>query len=81
MIPAADSQTDFPALARAVAERIHQRTSRRLRELCVDAAEDRVLVQGRAQSYYVKQLALAACREVLADRAALELVHEIDVTP
>jgi hypothetical protein len=45
---------------------IAQRTWGRIRQLHVDATPDRVVVTGSAPSYYLKQLALLAVKEVLA---------------
>ena len=44
---------------------IAQRTGGRVRRLRAEATEARVVVHGEAPSYYIKQLAVAAIREVL----------------
>jgi hypothetical protein len=42
---------------------IVRRTGGRVENLCVEAINGRVVVRGRVDSHYVKQLALAAVRE------------------
>ena len=41
------------------------RTSRRVRDLSIEMSPERVVLRGRASSYYVKQLAQHGVREVL----------------
>jgi hypothetical protein len=60
------------ALARAIERRIAERTWRRIRQLEVEVREGRIIVHGCTASYYVKQLALAAVRDV-TDAAPVEL--------
>jgi len=55
---------DGLALEEAIASRIGQRTSGRLRRLRVEASAERVVVRGATSSYYIKQLALQAALEV-----------------
>lgn len=57
---------------------INQRTGGRVRNLSVECAGDRVIVHGRAGSYYHKQLALAAALETVDPDW---LVFDIDVAP
>jgi len=45
--------------------RIEARTGRRIRQLRVECSGPRVTVRGVAPSYYLKQLALSALRELL----------------
>jgi hypothetical protein len=65
------------ALALAIERQIAQRTWRRIQQLQVEVREDRVIVHGCTTSYYVKQLALAAVRDV-TDAAPVDL--DIQVT-
>ena len=47
--------------------RVHLRTGRRVRNLEVEVSLERVVLQGQATSYYVKQLAQHGVRECLPD--------------
>ena len=51
--------------AETIQRHIDSRTWRRVRQLRVDCSGARVAVRGVASSYYVKQLAISALREVL----------------
>jgi hypothetical protein len=53
-------------LARILVDRIASRTGRRVRGLVVAHCHDKLTVRGTAESYYVWQLVIAACRESLA---------------
>ena len=66
------TQTPGPELAQAIERRIAQRTWGRIRQLHVEMTADRVVVHGFSSTYYVKQLALQAVREV-ASSAPLEV--------
>jgi hypothetical protein len=55
---------------------ILDRTGRRVRGLCVEVNDERVVLRGRTGSYYVKQLAQHSVWEVIPD-ALLE--NEIEV--
>jgi hypothetical protein len=57
---------------------INQRTWGRVKNLRVERAGNRVVIHGRAGSYYHKQLALAAALESVD---AETLVFDIDVVP
>ena len=46
-------------------ERILGRPGRRVRDLWLEMAEDRITLHGRTETYHVKQLALSAIREAL----------------
>jgi hypothetical protein len=48
-----------------VRDRVLERTNRRVRELAVEVHKDRVVLRGRADSFYTKQLALHGVRELL----------------
>ena len=58
---------------------IEQRTGNRIRCLRVGTYGRRVVVRGFAGSHYVRQLALAAIFEVLADRPPDEVELNIEV--
>ena len=63
-------------ILRAVAQAIHERTWGRVSNLRVEFRGELVVVCGRTQTYYLKQLALEAAREVLApDRPLLIDIH------
>ena len=64
---------------------IAKRTGGQIRNLRVEAVDGRIIVSGRANSYYVKQLAIAAVREAFAaspsqsDRIAVDIeVQNVD---
>jgi hypothetical protein len=50
---------------RAIEQRIHERTWGRVRNLQVELRDEQVVVHGCTPTYYLKQLALEAAREVL----------------
>jgi hypothetical protein len=56
---------DFPRLRDELETRIKALTGRRLRNLEVKLSADGVILEGHAQTYYVKQLAQHGVREVL----------------
>jgi DNA-binding response OmpR family regulator len=60
---------------------IAKRTRGRVRNLRVAAVDGRIIVSGRANSYYVKQLAIAALREAFAasEFQSERIAVEIDV--
>jgi len=64
-------------LERTISQQIVQRSWGRVRGLQVEWHDGSVTVTGRAPSYYVKQLALLAVREVI-DHAPVELNIEVD---
>jgi hypothetical protein len=47
--------------------RVQIRTGRRVRNLAIEVRPERVVVRGRASTYYVKQLAQQGIREFLPD--------------
>jgi hypothetical protein len=57
------------------------RTSGRVRGLSVEKIGDRVIVRGRTETHYVRQLALAAVQQALEalPQEPLEVQLEIDV--
>ena len=59
--------TTPPTLRELVLQRVTTLTSRRVRDLVVEVAPDRVTLRGRADSFHVKQLAQHGVREVVPD--------------
>lgn len=76
------SQSDSVSsdLAQAIERQIRLRTGRRIHPLDVAVTADRVIVQGRAPSYYLKQLALQAVLDVLGQLGPGRLEMSIEVT-
>jgi len=68
-------QTD---LIGVLERQIAQRTWRRIHRLRVERVNGRLVVQGWTSSYYVKQLALLAVREVF-EAASMPLDCEVDL--
>src|SRR5947209_5670009 len=66
-IPGGPMMTDCYAdpLRHELERRVQTRTSRRVRNLCVELTPERVVLRGQATSYYVKQLAFHGIRELL----------------
>jgi hypothetical protein len=67
---------DLSRLEASVERRIQERTWGRVRQLRVEAGQDRLVVRGCTPSYYVKQLAVQAVLEVVgwdAPRVDLDL--------
>jgi hypothetical protein len=59
-----------------IERRIHARTWCRVRRLHVEADGEQVVIHGSTQTYYLKQLALEAAREVLGcARVLLVNIH------
>ena len=57
--------TTPPTLVEIIAQRIVDRTGRRVRDLSIEVAAERVVLRGLADSFHVKQLAQAGAREAL----------------
>ena len=53
------------ALQKELAERVCQRTGRRVRNLSIELRPDGVVLRGRAPTYHVKQLAQQGVRDLL----------------
>jgi hypothetical protein len=68
-----------PPLPQALEHRIRERTWDGVRDLFVKADPGCVLVQGRARTYYVKQLAIQAIREVLGPTDCTRIQADIVV--
>lgn len=58
---------DSLRLREALEHQVLTRTGRRVRDLAIDLAPDRVVLRGSASTYHVKQLAQQGVREVLPD--------------
>ncbi len=71
-----DEQTQQQVLRTKLAQCIMGRSSGGIRDLQVDVSSGRVVLQGRAKTYYAKQLAQEAARQV---HKLAELVNEIVV--
>jgi len=59
--------SDFPHLREKLETCVLARTGRRVRNLAIDLAPDRVVLRGMAMTYHVKQLAQQGVRELLPD--------------
>jgi hypothetical protein len=70
---------DF-SLRQEVERHIHLRTGRRVRDLSVEIEPERVVLRGRAGSYYVKQLAQHGALEVLPG-VALSNTIVVELSP
>lgn len=46
---------------------VHERTGHRVRDLHVELESERIILQGQAGSYYVKQLAQSGVRDMLPE--------------
>ncbi len=60
-------------LERAIERRIIQRTWGRIRALEVEVVDNRVIIRGRAPSYYVEQLALQGVLDVIESAGAMRI--------
>lgn len=69
-------QGDFSTLSDRIISHVHARTGGRLKNFLVELSPDRVVLQGNANSFYVKQLAQQGVRELLPQ---LPLQNAIDV--
>lgn len=58
---------------------ITKRTGGRGRNLCVETVDGRVIVRGRSESHYIKQLALAAVREAFEASESQSDRIELDI--
>ena len=68
---------DQPRELRGMVERrVLQRTHRSIQDLTVDMVDESIVISGRTNTFYVKQLATQAAQEVIADGS---LSNEITV--
>ena len=56
---------NLPLLQHELEHHVHARTGRRVRNLAIELRPERVVLHGRASTYYVKQLAQHGIRDVL----------------
>lgn len=81
-VPAENQANNPPALKtleRAIKTRIKDFTHGNVCSITIQAAVDRMVVSGFANSYYQKQLALQAVLEVLGDHSSLQIDLQIEV--
>jgi hypothetical protein len=62
-----------------IKERIVQRTGGRIQMLEVEVIGDKVVVRGRAPSYYLKQLALQGALDVIGFGSATKIEFNVEV--
>jgi hypothetical protein len=62
-----------------IKDAIRRRTGRRIQELEVKTSGERVLVRGRAPSYYVGQLALCGVWDVIGCTSSIDVRLEVEV--
>ena len=68
------------ALERAIERQVMQRTWGRIQALEVMVSHNRVVVRGRAPSYYVEQLALQGVLDVIGSAHAMPIDLDIQVS-
>jgi hypothetical protein len=66
-------------LERAIERQIVRRTWGRVRALEVEVTDNRIIVHGRAVSYYLYQLALRGILEVIESPGAMQIEMKIQV--
>lgn len=66
-------------LERAIERQIVRRTSGRVQALEVEVTDNRIVVHGRAASYYLYQLALRGILEVIDSPGAMQIEMKIQV--
>jgi hypothetical protein len=54
-----------PHLQKELEQRVLARTGRRVRNLAIELSSERIVLRGRADTYYIKQLAQHGIRDVL----------------
>jgi len=57
----------FPHLQEELERHVQTRTGRRVRNLAVELHPERVVLRGRASTYYIKQLAQQGVQDMLPD--------------
>jgi hypothetical protein len=67
------------ALERAIERQVMQRTWGRIQALEVKVSNNRVVVRGRAPSYYVEQLALQGVLDLVESAGAMQIELNIQV--
>ena len=66
-------------LEQPIKYRIVQRTARRIQRLEVEVIDKRIVIRGRAPSYYLKQLALQGVLDVLDSEGATSIEINVEV--
>ncbi|HYT94231.1 MAG TPA: hypothetical protein VEL76_36280 [Gemmataceae bacterium] len=59
--------SNLTLLRQELESRVQLRTGRRVRNLAIDVSPERILLQGQATSYHVKQLAQHGVQEYVPD--------------
>jgi hypothetical protein len=67
----------FPKLQSELERQVQTRTGRRIRDLAVKLDQERIVLHGRAATYYLKQLAQHGVRDILP-QARLFNAIEVD---
>jgi len=67
----------IPQLQWRLERQVQSRTGRRIRDLAIRLDSERVILNGRAASYYLKQLAQHGVRDILP-QVSLENAIEVD---
>jgi len=68
------------AFEEMIKDRIVQHTCGKICSLQVELASDRVIIHGRASSYYLKQLALQGVRKALGIDSKTEIELNVEVS-
>ena len=68
------------AFEEMIKDRIVQHTCGKICSLQVEVASDRVIIHGRASSYYLKQLALQGARDALGTASATQIELHVEVS-
>ena len=73
------SPRESPSVAETIEQLIVERTSGRIRGLRVELSDGCLIIHGFASSYYLKQLALHAAREMINGTLAVDL--DVQIAP
>ena len=68
-----------PEREQAIRHQILERTAGRIRTLEVEVIDNRIVIRGRAPSYYLKQLALQGVLDVLGSAGAMRIELNVEV--
>jgi hypothetical protein len=71
-----NDMTTTPALSDEVESQIERRTGGRIRQACVQVDDEKVIIYGEAPTYYIMQLATAACADLFPNH---EIINAIEV--
>ncbi len=67
----------IPQLQGQLERQVQNRTGRRIRDLAIQLDRERIVLHGRASTYYLKQLAQHGVRDILP-QVCLENAIEVD---